>query len=847
MDVCDPDAKTKNIRKLIKLHTGKTIKISRDKVCDIMKDVDRGKLPLPPLVLTRDKRYLLDPKSPLTWKDFETLFKSSVTSKVVKRLAKKVGLIETDKTISDLKRAIGRKLMSMNIREPVLLPGSHVYPKVKSKEFRNEETPVQIDENRNRGENRDENRNRGENRNKNRAENRNRVNNTSNSKLQNTLARKRHMDRMKQMSKGGIYTVPDGSSKLNSITANRRKLNMNVKMENLKLNTNRRVQEQKRNFNRRSSEKQVIEERRKRREALIIETKVRNGRRAEINAKNRARRAEAATNREYENKKRAQLKANINSQRVKSLEKNYTNLKTKTTNTLNKYTLRKKLADTQMSNSSSKVRALDKKLKYELDRADIEREMGKKLQSDLNAVALKVEKSEQRVREIEEERGELNTRIKDLQSRLETQAKNGTVVEAERLTKELNEAKVKIEKLTSEVSTLTNSTNMAVASATKDLNTKLALAVKNKNNAVIASNAVKKKAALSEAKYKAARSEMNLKNEEKTHRELNSKLRKRVKLNGLLTNIGVTNKTVLMNEYNSAIKNGKDPNETIDKIVKEARLLNKETARTSAALAATAVAKISMQSELNDIRTQKEEALAKAATEKNAAVAEARNAARTAAMAETATEKAAAEQKLKNAQAKINAANANKAQALANAKTERNTALKRAMNNKQKAVNGLRANRNLKLQNKNAALMGAARNANAAKKELNAIREQKEAAIANAAKQKNAAVKSANDARKALVAGRFQSAAGKAVAEQKLKNAQAKINAANANKAQALANAKTERNEALAEAQKRTNLELQNKNAALIGAARNANAAKKERMLSSSRKRLLSRMLRLKR
>jgi len=856
MDVCDPDAKTKNIRKLIKLHTGKTIKISRDKVCDIMKDVDRGKLPLPPLVLTRDKRYLLDPKSPLTWKDFETLFKSSVTSKVVKRLAKKVGLIETDKTISDLKRAIGRKLMSMNIREPVLLPGSHVYPKVKSKEFRNEETPVQIDENRNRGENRDENRNRGENRdenrnrgenrdenrnrgenrdenrnrgenrNKNRAENRNRVNNTSNSKLQNTLARKRHMDRMKQMSKGGIYTVPDGSSKLNSITANRRKLNMNVKMENLKLNTNRRVQEQKRNFNRRSSEKQVIEERRKRREALIIETKVRNGRRAEINAKNRARRAEAATNREYENKKRAQLKANINSQRVKSLEKNYTNLKTKTTNTLNKYTLRKKLADTQMSNSSSKVRALDKKLKYELDRADIEREMGKKLQSDLNAVALKVEKSEQRVREIEEERGELNTRIKDLQSRLETQAKNGTVVEAERLTKELNEAKVKIEKLTSEVSTLTNSTNMAVASATKDLNTKLALAVKNKNNAVIASNAVKKKAALSEAKYKAARSEMNLKNEEKTHRELNSKLRKRVKLNGLLTNIGVTNKTVLMNEYNSAIKNGKDPNETIDKIVKEARLLNKETARTSAALAATAVAKISMQSELNDIRTQKEEALAKAATEKNAAVAEARNAARTAAMAETATEKAAAEQKLKNAQAKINAANANKAQALANAKTERNTALKRAMNNKQKAVNGLRANRNLKLQNKNAALMGAARNANAAKKELNAIREQKEAALAKAATEKNAAVAEARNA--ARTAAMAETATEKAAAEQKLKNAQNKINAANANKAQALANAKTERNAALAEARKSANLELQNKNAALMGAARNANAAKKE-------------------
>ena len=172
MDVCDPDAKTKNIRKLIKLHTGKTIKISRDRICDIMKDVDRGNLPLPPLVLTRDKRYLLDPKSPLTRKDFENLFKSNVTSKVVKRLAKKVGLIETDKTISELKRAIGRKLASMNVREPILLPGSRVYSKIKSEEFENEGTPIQTNENENENEN--ENRNREENRNQGREENRNR-------------------------------------------------------------------------------------------------------------------------------------------------------------------------------------------------------------------------------------------------------------------------------------------------------------------------------------------------------------------------------------------------------------------------------------------------------------------------------------------------------------------------------------------------------------------------------------------------------------------------------------------------------------------------------------------------
>ena len=86
MDACDPDAKSTNIRKLIKLHTGRTISISSEKTCELMRDIRKGNLPLPPLVLTRDKRYLLDSKSPLTRKDYETLFKSNVTSKVVKRL-----------------------------------------------------------------------------------------------------------------------------------------------------------------------------------------------------------------------------------------------------------------------------------------------------------------------------------------------------------------------------------------------------------------------------------------------------------------------------------------------------------------------------------------------------------------------------------------------------------------------------------------------------------------------------------------------------------------------------------------------------------------------------------------
>ena len=135
MDVCDPDAKTKNIRKLIKLHTGHAVNVSRERMCDITREAKKGNLPMPPLVLTRDKRFLLDSKSPLTQKDYETLYKSNTTSADVKRLAKKVGLVNTDKTIADLKDAIGRRLASTSVREPILLPGSRAVSAPKSENF----------------------------------------------------------------------------------------------------------------------------------------------------------------------------------------------------------------------------------------------------------------------------------------------------------------------------------------------------------------------------------------------------------------------------------------------------------------------------------------------------------------------------------------------------------------------------------------------------------------------------------------------------------------------------------------------------------------------------------------
>jgi len=94
MDACDPDIDTENIRNFIKLHTGQSVKIPRAKLCQLSIDAKDDKLPLPPLVLSRDKKYMLDSKSPLTQRDYELLFSSSVKSTEIKRIARKTGLSE---------------------------------------------------------------------------------------------------------------------------------------------------------------------------------------------------------------------------------------------------------------------------------------------------------------------------------------------------------------------------------------------------------------------------------------------------------------------------------------------------------------------------------------------------------------------------------------------------------------------------------------------------------------------------------------------------------------------------------------------------------------------------------
>jgi len=113
MDACDPDTDTRNISNFIRVHTGRSPKISRERLCEISKQIKADKLPLPPLVLSQDKRMMIDGKTPLTQKDYLLLFSSSVKRTDLQRLARKSGLSVVDKTRDELKAAIGRRLRSI--------------------------------------------------------------------------------------------------------------------------------------------------------------------------------------------------------------------------------------------------------------------------------------------------------------------------------------------------------------------------------------------------------------------------------------------------------------------------------------------------------------------------------------------------------------------------------------------------------------------------------------------------------------------------------------------------------------------------------------------------------------
>src|SRR6056300_982275 len=121
-DPCKPSTSVKVLRNVVKIKTGKKTKLTKRNICEVFTDIKTGKLPLPPLVLTRDRSYLLDKKSPFTSGEYDKLFDKTSSRAVLKRLAEKVNIKKVDTlTKSQLVDAILKRLQFLNISEPVKL------------------------------------------------------------------------------------------------------------------------------------------------------------------------------------------------------------------------------------------------------------------------------------------------------------------------------------------------------------------------------------------------------------------------------------------------------------------------------------------------------------------------------------------------------------------------------------------------------------------------------------------------------------------------------------------------------------------------------------------------------
>src|SRR6056300_1635370 len=122
MDACDPGVNSEDLKTHLKQKLGIDLKLSRNEICDVYSSIQDGKLPLPPLVLSRDRTHMMDRKSPLTMSDFDKLFSSSTKVTSIRRIAKKVGVARhADKklTKAQLIGIIGRRLHALKVYEPI--------------------------------------------------------------------------------------------------------------------------------------------------------------------------------------------------------------------------------------------------------------------------------------------------------------------------------------------------------------------------------------------------------------------------------------------------------------------------------------------------------------------------------------------------------------------------------------------------------------------------------------------------------------------------------------------------------------------------------------------------------
>jgi hypothetical protein len=138
-DVCDSDADIENLRKTIKMQTGQDVKLTRKQMCDAYNNIHGGKLPLPPLVMTSDRTYLVDRASPLKHLEYELLFDSTTKRVDLKKIARKVGLTSQieQMTKKQLVDAIGKRLRYLKVREPIKIVSKRLIAKTVPKSTNN--------------------------------------------------------------------------------------------------------------------------------------------------------------------------------------------------------------------------------------------------------------------------------------------------------------------------------------------------------------------------------------------------------------------------------------------------------------------------------------------------------------------------------------------------------------------------------------------------------------------------------------------------------------------------------------------------------------------------------------
>ena len=123
MNVCDPDADLTTLQKFVTNKTGVDLKLTRPQLCKAYTDIKNEQWVLPPMMLSKDRTWLVDKKSPLSAAEYQLLLKTSTKASKVKSLAKRIGAAIPEGRVSKqtMTESIYAKLKSMDILEPIQL------------------------------------------------------------------------------------------------------------------------------------------------------------------------------------------------------------------------------------------------------------------------------------------------------------------------------------------------------------------------------------------------------------------------------------------------------------------------------------------------------------------------------------------------------------------------------------------------------------------------------------------------------------------------------------------------------------------------------------------------------